>query len=227
MVRDVYRDVDQRVLIAGGGRVGRKTAELLLEYGHHPVVVDRDADVVAALRADTAGYATVLEGDAREASTLREADIEDSDVVLALTEATTTNVAVCERARELAPSVRTVARRDREPADGDEDVTAVDEFVFPEHAGARMAVDQALGAPVQPLADLGTHLEVVALEATADAPAASKALADVLVPDAATVIADMDGQELADGDTVVTPDHRYLIAADPDVVDDLKKLFRG
>jgi len=222
----MYRDADLRLIIAGGGRVGRKTAELLLDYGHESVIVERSGDQVTELDEKTAQYTTVVEGDAAQEGTLQEAGVDEADVVLALTETTGTNLAVCKAARELAPSVRTVARLDREPT-GEDESEHVDEFVFPEHAGARVAVDLALGAPVQPIADLTTHLEVVALEATAGAPAAGKALADILIPTEATVIADMDGEELADGETVVTPGNRYLIATQPTVADDLKKLFRG
>ena len=222
----MYRDADLRLLVAGGGRVGRKTAELLLEYGHAPVLVDHDEGVVKALRKNTAQYTTVVSGDAKEEETLREAGIEDVDVVLALTQSTETNVAICESARDVAPSVRTVARLHREPT-GEDDSESIDELVFPEHAGARVAVDKALDAPVQPVADLATHLEVVALKAAEGAPAAGAALADVLVPSGATVIADMESEEVADGETVVVPGHRYLIATDPTVADDLKKLFRG
>lgn len=222
----MYRDADLRLLIAGGGRVGRKTAELLLEYGHEPVVIEQDDELITDLKNRTAQYTTVVEGDAVQPDVLRNAGIDEADVVLALTQATDTNVAICESAREITPSIRTVARLHREPTEGDES-EQVDEFVFPEHAGARVAVDLALGAPVQPIADLTTHLEVVALEATTDAPAAGKALADILVPTEATVIANMDSDELADGETVVTPGDRYLIATRPAVADDLKKLFRG
>jgi trk system potassium uptake protein TrkA len=222
----MYRDADHRLLIAGGGRVGQKTAELFLEYGHQPVLIEHDEDVVTKLREDTTQYTTVIRGDSIEEDTLRAADIADADAVLALTQSTDTNITICESARELAPSVRTIARLHREPTTDDES-ESVDEFVFPEHAGARVAVNKALGAPVQPFTDLDTHLEVVALEATDDAPAAGKALADILIPSDATVIADMDDETLADGETVVTSGHRYLIATDPVTADDLKKLFRG
>jgi len=222
----MYRDTDLRLLIAGGGRVGQKTAELLVEYGHEPVLIDRDEAVATTLRENTTQYTTVVNGDATEAETLREAGIGDADIVLALTPNTETNVAVCERAREVAASVRTVGRLHREPTAEDES-ESVDEFVFPEHAGARVAVDMALDAPIQPVADLATHLEVVAVEAAEGAPAAGAALADVLIPGEATVIADMDDQAVADGATVVVPGHRYLVATDPAVADDVKKLFRG
>lgn len=222
----MYRDVDHRLLIVGGGRVGRKTAELVLEYGHEPVLIERDVDVVAELQEDTIQYTTVVQGDAVDRDTLRAADVTDADAVLALTQSTETNVAICEGARELVPSVRTVARLHREPT-ADDESESVEEFVFPEHAGARVAVDKALGAPVQPITDLATHLEVLALKATEGAPAAGKTLAEILIPSDATVIADMDDETLADGETVVTPGHQYLIATDPTAADDLKKLFRG
>ena len=56
--------------------------------------------------------------------------------------------------------------------------------------------------------------------------AAGKTLADILVPAEVTVIIDMESEELADGETVVAPRNRYLIATEPDVGDDLKKLLR-
>jgi trk system potassium uptake protein TrkA len=222
----MYRDTDLLVLIAGGGRVGRKTAELLLEYGHHPVIIEHDEDLVAELEEETTQYTTVLYGDAVDEDTLREADIERADIVLALTQNTETNAAICETARELDSTVRTIARLHREPTD-DDDSESIDEFVFPEHAGARVAVDMALDAPIQPITDLSTHLEVIAIEATAEAPAAGKPLAEILIPSEATVISDTTAETLADGETVVEPEHRYLVAADPTVADDLKKLFRG
>lgn len=222
----MYRDEDFRILIAGGGRVGQNAAELFLDYGHQPVLIDEDENVVTELREHTTQYTTVINGDAAEQSTLRAADIAQADVVLALTQSTDTNVTICESARDLVPSVRTIARLSQE-ASADDEPESVDEFIFPEYAGARVAVDEALGAPVQPFTDIDTRLEVVALEATGDAPAADKALADILIPSDATVIADLDGESIADGETVVTPGHRYLIATDPANADDLKKLFRG
>ncbi|WP_166377388.1 TrkA family potassium uptake protein [Halorubrum sp. BOL3-1] len=222
----MYRDTDLQLLIAGGGRVGRKTAELALNYGHKPVIIEQDEDVVAELRDETTQYTMVVQGDATENVTFQEPDISEADAVLGLTQRTSTNIEVCETARELAPSIRTVARLHREPT-ADDESESVDEFVFPEHAGARVAMDLALGTPVQPIADLATHLEVVAIEATEKGPAAGKMLADVLIPSEATVIADMDAEELADGQTTVVPGNRYLIATEPDVADDLKKLFRG
>lgn len=221
----MYRDTDLRILIVGGGRVGRKAAALFLDYGQQPILIDRDESVVTELRNETTQYTSVIHGDAAGESTLRTADVTDADVLLALTPSTETNVAICERARELAPSVRTIARLHREQSAADSG--SVDEFVFPEHAGARTAVDKAFGAPIQPFTDIDTELEIVALEATADAPAAGKALADILIPSDATVIADLDEETLADGDTIITPDHRYLIATDPAAADDLKKLLRG
>lgn len=222
----MYRDTDLLVLIVGGGRVGTKTAELFLDYGHHPVIIERDEDVVAGLREDTTQYTTVIQGDAANPEILREGNIEEADVVLALTAETEENIKICEVARDLAPSVRTIARLHREPS-GDDETGSVDEFVFPEHAGARVAVDLALGAPVQPIADLSTHIEVISIEATSDAPAAEKTLSEILIPSEATVISDVTDDELADGETIIQPGHRYLVATDPTVVDDLKKLFRG
>lgn len=217
-----YRDSDLEALIVGGGRVGTEVAMLVLEYGHRPIIVERAEDRVAELRADENQYMTIIEGDGTERSTLEEAGIADCDVVLALTDDTATNVRIC----ELASGKRTVARSDRPPETVDQP-ESIDAFVYPERAGARAAINQAFGDPIQPIADISTKLEVVQIEAAEGAPAAGMQLSEILIPTEATIISDVETEELADGETVIQPGHRYLVGTHPDVLDDLKKLFRG
>lgn len=217
-----YRDSDLEILIAGGGRVGFEIATLVLEYGHRPIVIERNPDRVSELRADQNEYITIVEGDATDQSTLEKAGLADCDVVLALTNDTETNLRVCEN----APDKRTVARIDQPPETVDQP-DSIDAVVYPERAGARAAINQAFGQPIQPIADVTTKLELVQIEAAEGAPAAGMTLSEILIPTEATVISDVETEELADGETVIQPGHRYLIGTHPDVLDDLKKLFRG
>ena len=63
---------DLRVIVAGGGDIGLRTAELLDERGHDVVIIEQDAARCAEL-AD-AYVATVIEGDATLPSILEQAD---------------------------------------------------------------------------------------------------------------------------------------------------------
>ena len=84
----------------------------------------------------------MIEGDGSDPDVLGAADPEEADVVAALTNDTDVNLAVCERAREVAPEARTILRiaRDGEQAYGHRGI--VDDVVYPAAAGARVAVER-------------------------------------------------------------------------------------
>lgn len=220
-----YRERELEVIIAGGGRVGRETAALMTVYGHRTTIIEGDPRITRA-HADDHDDVSFIQGDATERDTLVAAGTQEADIVLALTDREETNIEICRQAARLAPGAHRVARSQRPPAaTGDPD--AVEAFVFPERAGARVAIGRAFGAPVQPVTDLSTRFELVEIEAKADAPAIGQSLAELDLPSKATVITDLQTEDLADGDMVIEPGCQYLIATRPDAVDDLKTLFQS
>jgi trk system potassium uptake protein TrkA len=219
-----YREQHLKVIIAGGGRVGRESAALMTDYGHRATIIEQDPRITRAHAGDRDDV-TIVQGDATEKDTLMTVGIREADIVLALTENEAINVKICQQAVQLAPDVRRVARSHRPPAaTGDPD--AVEAFVFPERAGARVAIGRAFEAPVQPVTDLSTRFEIVEIEAEPDAPAVGMSLSDLDLPPDVTVITDLGTEHLADGEMVVESGRQYLIATRPEAVDDLKSLFR-
>jgi trk system potassium uptake protein TrkA len=131
--------MNEHVIIVGGGRVGRHTAEQLREERCTITAIERDPGKLEAL-SGTAG--TVIEGDGTDPDVFARADPGSADVVAALTNDTETNLAVCGLAREAAPEARTVLRiaRDGEQAYGHRNT--VDDVVYPAAAGAAVAVER-------------------------------------------------------------------------------------
>jgi trk system potassium uptake protein TrkA len=211
------------VIIAGGGRVGFQTAELLVGRDHDVTVVERDGDTCEAI-AD-AYVATVVEGDATNPDILEQAGIGGADVVAALTGETGLNLAVCLAARELSPGIRTVARIDR--AAGEAYTRFVDAVLFPERAGARVAANEILGSDVRTLADVTGMLDIMQIRIADGAPAAGKRLADVRFPTGTLVVSNDDGERIAGPDTTLTAGRRYVVAVEPDVADEVLNLLRG
>ncbi|MFB6095224.1 MAG: NAD-binding protein, partial [Halodesulfurarchaeum sp.] len=74
--------IPMRVLIIGGGTVGRALAARLEDRGENVVIVERDRDMVELAR--NKGY-TVHIGDGTDTDELRAAGIEDSKIVVAAT----------------------------------------------------------------------------------------------------------------------------------------------
>jgi trk system potassium uptake protein TrkA len=210
------------IVIAGGGRVGFQTAEILTDRGHDVMIIERDEDVCEAL-ADK-WMATVIEGDATDPEILDQVDLENKDVIAALTGHTGANLAVCMAAEQMT-DIWTVARIDR--ASGEHYTRFVDAVVFPERAGARVAANEIVGADVQTLADVTGTLDIMEVRVADGAPAAGKKLSNVRFPRGALIVSDDDGERIAGPKTTLDAGKTYVVAVEPDVVDEVMNLLRG
>jgi trk system potassium uptake protein TrkA len=214
---------DLDVVIAGGGRVGFQTAEILADRGHDVTIIERDDRVVSAIADEW--VATVITGDATDPGIIEQAGVERADVVAALTGETGLNLAVCLAASELAPGIRTVARIDS--VAGQAYTRFVDAVLFPERAGARVAANEIVGSDVQTLADVTGTLDIMLVRMAEGAPAAGKTLQEVRFPEGTLIVSDDDGERIARPETTLTPGRRYVVAVEPDVVDEVMNLMRG
>lgn len=214
---------DLNIIIAGGGRVGFQTAELLADRGHNVTIIERDEQTVDELADEW--MATVIAGDATNPAIIEQANLERADVIAALTGETGLNLAVCLAAMELSPGIRTIARIER--ATGTEYTRFVDAVVFPERAGARVAANEIVGDDVQTLADVTGTLDIMLVRVDENAPAAGKELSDVRFPTGTLVVSDDDGNRVARPDTTLTPGKRYVVAVEPDVANEVMQLMRG
>jgi trk system potassium uptake protein TrkA len=211
------------IVIAGGGRVGFQTAEILADLGHDVTIIERDERVVSEIADEW--LATVIQGDATNPDIIEQAGIEQADAIAALTGETGLNLAVCLAAVELAPGIRTVARIDR--VAGKAYTRFVDAVLFPERAGARVAANEILGSDVQTLADVTGTLDIMLVRVAEGAPAAGKPLSDVRFPAGTLIVSDADGHEIARPETTLSAGSRYVVAVEPDVVDEVMNLLRG
>lgn len=209
------------VIIAGGGRVGFQTATILAERGDDVTVVEPERDVVDRIAEEW--VATVITGDATDPDILVQAGVEGADVVAGLTGQSGLNLAICMAAEKLNPAVRTVARIDRAGAESYTEF--VDAVVFPERAGARMAANEIVGSDIQTLEAVTADLDIMHVRVAESAPAAGKSLAEVRFPEGTLIIS--DGDRVATSDLVLEPGERYLLAVEPDVVDEVVQLLRG
>lgn len=213
---------DLRIVIVGGGRVGLGTARTLDNRGHTVTVIEEDP-----IRSDQIAdeyVATVIEGDATKPSILKQVGLEKTDVLAALTADSGTNLAACLTAERYGSPIRTVMRRTDEESKEYEDL--VDQTIFPERAGARAAVN-AVDPGTRALEDMIGNLEILVMEVTEDAPVAGKQLTDIGLPTGSLVVSNADGDRIAEAETVLEAGRSYVVATEPDVEDEIVRLFRG
>ncbi|MEF8820203.1 MAG: TrkA family potassium uptake protein [Haloferacaceae archaeon] len=218
--------VDNRVVIAGGGRVGLQVATLLEEYGHTPIVIEADEDRCGKIGEHHVSM--LINGDATNPEILTQATIERSDAVAAVTGDGGTNIAVCDHARDIAPRIRTIARADTaEAADQESHEEFIDTVIYPEHAGARLVLTHLLGEGFEQFAALSEGIEVIVIEVTETAPAAGKRVSKLALPVGSRLIADVTRSVIVTDETKIEPGNQYLVGLDRGVADEVQRLFTG
>lgn len=198
-----------KFVIMGYGRVGSRTATILLEEGHEVVIVDSDVDRIE--RAAAAGFETV-QGDGSDEDVLVEAGIETAHAIGAFTPDLNVNFAACMVGTH--HGCRTVLRIDE---DYREDIyekyaEEVDDIIYPERLGAAGAKTALLGGDFNVVADLAENLQLTVLEIKDGSPAVGKRMSELELPESARIYAHgrarepltipLPGTELAVGDEV-------------------------
>ena len=123
-----------KIIIAGAGEVGFHLAKLLSYEFQEITLIDTNKD--SLLYADNHLDIKVLKGDAISISVLKEARVEDSDLVIGVTSSETTNITICMLAKQLGCK-KTIARiSNTEFVDNKEDIKfselGIDEMISPE-----------------------------------------------------------------------------------------------
>ena len=96
-----------KIIIAGAGEVGFHLAKLLSYESQEITLLDTNKDSLSY--ADNHLDIKVIKGDATSIAILKEAKVDQSDLVIAVTASETTNITVCVLAKQLG-SKRTIAR---------------------------------------------------------------------------------------------------------------------
>jgi trk system potassium uptake protein TrkA len=218
---------DLRVVIVGGQHVGYHAARRLSERGHDVVIVEKDRDRVEFLSEQY--EATIIQGDGGRRSILRQAGLDRSDVLAALTGyGAMTNIGICTMATEIEPDIGTVARIDH--GDRDEYAGLVDQVVYPEELAAHAATNEIMhvaGRGVETVESVTADLSLLELTVAGDAPVADRELRDIAFPNGTVVVAGRDSNQLPGPEMVLEPGLRYLVAVRAAVSDEVVRLFRG
>ncbi len=127
-----------KIIIAGGGKIGRSVAAILADEGHDITVIDRNSDLIAQISNEL--DVICVEGNATNAATLQEAGVEEADLVLAATQYDEVNMVCGISARHLG--ARHVIARVRDPEYMGQkeflrEALGLDMIVNPEHESAR------------------------------------------------------------------------------------------
>ena len=193
-----------RVTIAGAGKVGRSIAGELLGHGHEVLLIDEDA---SNFRADLE-RAEWLQADACEISSLDEAEVQRSQVVIAATGDDKVNLVVALLAKTEYGVPRVVARVNHPK----------NEWLFNEAWGVDVAVStpRMLSALVEEAVSVGDVVRLMEFEQGA------ANLVELTLPDDNAMIGTRVGDVAWPSDTALVTilrDGRVIVPSDDDVLE--------
>ena len=101
-----------RIIIVGAGKMGIGLAESLINEGHNVVVIDPDESAIE--RGETMLDALFIQGNGVRVDVLKEANVEDADIVIATAGGDEINMLVCLTAKKLGAQYAIARIRDPE-----------------------------------------------------------------------------------------------------------------
>ena len=183
------------IVIVGGGKVGYHLAKFLLSEAHEVLLIEKERGRASSLSIDLGG--SVLEGNGSRVNVLQEAGANRANVLIAVTGNDEDNLVICQIAKEVFKCPRTIARVNDPKNDGLFTALGVSATV-----NATRLIDSLIEEQVQadsmvvPLVTLGGHVEIVEMTLSAASAWIGKQMGDVRLPDGATFIAVVRGEEV-------------------------------
>lgn len=199
------------VLIAGGGKVGFYLAQELLQSNHEVLILEQDANRVAAIIEELGENA--MHGDGCEATTLDAAGVARADLVAAVTGDDEDNLVVCEIARSRGVP-RTIARINNPK----------NELLFKRRGiETTISATQAVLAQIEqelptgemiPLLQMHSGLELVEIKLPETSPVSGRSVREVLLPPESLIslVVDPGGvPRIPSGDTRLNPGDALVV----------------
>jgi trk system potassium uptake protein TrkA len=202
-----------RVVVTGGGAIGRHLSADLVSRGHEVTLIEQDRATVEDLRSEVPDVNVML-GDGCEPWVLEAATLSRADVVVAATGDDEDNLVTSLLAKQEFGVPRVLARVNHPKNEWlFTDQWGVDQAVSPPHILTSM-VEEAVttGDLVQLLRLEGGRISIVEMKLTGASPAAGKPLYELRLPSDSAVVA-----VLRDGHVVI-PQPETVLSADDELV---------
>ncbi|HEX6030917.1 MAG TPA: NAD-binding protein [Tepidiformaceae bacterium] len=167
------------IIVGGGGKVGYHLALELLQGNHEVLIIEKDAARAAGI-AEELGE-NVLLGDSCEAIVLDSAGVARADLVAAVTGDDEDNLVICEIARRRGVP-RTIARINNPKNELLFKKRGIETTISATQAVLAQIEQELPTAPVIPLLQLHSGLEIVEMKLPETSPVVGRSVREVLLP---------------------------------------------
>jgi len=213
------------IMILGGSRIGRKTADALGNL-HYVKLIEKDRQRSYAL-SNILSNTLVINGDGTDMELLRQEGLEKMDAFIAVTGNSETNILSCLLAKHLGVR-RTIAEVENMDYIHLAENIGVDTIINKKLITASRIFRFTMSDEVSSIKCLtGTEAEVMEFVVKPDAPTTKGTLAEVKFPREAIIGGVMRGKSafIAHGETKIKPYDRVVVFALPGVIHTIGKFF--
>lgn len=218
-----------RVVIAGGGNIGFYVAQTLeARNARARVKIIEHREERAHAIADKLQSTVVLYGSALDPNILREADIEDTDTLVALTNEDQINVLACVMAKRLGAQ-RTMSLVNTQSFAGLADDLSIDAVVSPRSVTVSRVLQHVRRGRIRAVHSIQDgQAEAIEAEALETSPLVGRPLRDLDLPEGIRIGAIYRNGEviLPNGDTRIVAHDRVIIFALAARVKQVEQMFR-
>jgi trk system potassium uptake protein TrkA len=218
-----------RIVIIGAGNVGLAAARMLEEEGGRTRVKMIERDLVKAERAaDQLERTIVLHGDGLDPALLEEANVDNADAILSLTDDDKTNLLSCARGKVAGCRVAIALTNEGSYGELSERL-GIDALLTPRATTVSSILRHVRRGRVRAVYSVGDgEAEVIEAQVLATSPVANKRLRDAGFPRNAIVGAVMSGKtvKMPTGDLVIEEGDRVVVFALSEEVPQVEQLFR-
>src|SRR5215213_6240013 len=214
------------VIIAGGGKVGWNLARELIAKGNEVTLIENSRGRYLTIEQELEH--AVQYGDATELWILERAGIQRADLTIAVTGDDEDNLLICQMAKEKYLCERTISRvnnpRNRQYFEllGIQPAVSATDLILRliEHEVPQYGLVHLLDLPAE-------RLEIIEIEVTPGAPAASRAVSEIDIPDGSLIISILRNGEgfVPKAETVIEAGDEVLLVLDPGLEDEITAQF--
>jgi trk system potassium uptake protein TrkA len=222
-------EVASRVVIAGGGNIGLYVAQHLESRVARAKVKAIEADHDRAIHiAEALDRTVVLNGSAMDESILKEADIADADIMLALTNDDKVNILSCVMAKKLGAR-RSMCLLNDPSFPPLTSTLGIDAFVNPRSVTISRILQHVRRGRIQMVHTIhGGAAEVIQAEALETSPLVGRPLRTLDLPEGIRIgaIVHKGKVETPTGESQIAPGDRFVIFATADQVPRVEQMAR-
>ncbi len=217
-----------RVLIIGCGTVGFYLAKLIDKEENADLKIIEHSMSRCIEVAEILGNTLVLNGDGTDLNLLREENIENMDIVIAVTDSDEKNLLCALLAKQLGAK-KVIARADRSDYLPLFEMVGIDMAVSPREATVNEALKLTMGRGIQTLTTIeGERAEIIEYTASESSKIVGKPLNKVKFPRGALINMVVRGNEtvVPRGDFIIENQDRVFIFSMASVISEIEKFFR-